>query len=89
MSVPHTGQLSATIRGNGCDFNGEVWSTPDPALTQLLNLETAIVPKHHSDIREIAEQVLRRLGLLREVTIDSWRPDSWGPRDRIPRGALD
>ena len=87
MSVPHTGKLTATVNGDTCHFDGDRWTTPKPHLTAALNDATDSSPKTHASIQEIAENVLHKVGLLKNSTIVSIESDSW-PYP-IPNDAID
>ena len=87
MSLPHTGQLEASVNGVPCHFNGDVWTTPDSKLTARLNDELAFVPKQHATIEEIARLVFHRVGLESSAKILHFKCDSW-PTE-LPEGAED
>mgnify|MGYP000974677856 CR=1 FL=1 len=87
MSLPHTGQLEARIKGHLCQFNGDVWTTPDPELTELLNGEMEYVAKHHATINEIAAKVIRHARLEPVSEILWFKCDEW--KDELPPGAID
>jgi hypothetical protein len=87
MSYPHTGNLTALIRGLECTFNGDAWSTPDAALTAQLNAATDKAVKTHHTIYELATKILRQQGLLPDAQITSWQNHSWDTE--LPPGAID
>jgi hypothetical protein len=86
MSVPHTGRLIAEIDGRRCEFDGDLWVTPSPALSDLLNFATDHAPKTHYTIKEVAQHVFAAAGLQR-ATIIEWKSDDWP--EELPPGALD
>jgi len=89
MSVPHTGRLIARIYEHRCEFDGNRWTTPSQLISNLLNEATDTAPKTHSDIRELAEHVLKKVGMWdasgRLSAIIEWHGDTWdeelGPDD--------
>jgi hypothetical protein len=85
MSVPYTGKLEAEIDGVKCRFNGDLWETMSPDLTDRLNDATKVTPKTHADIRELAEQIVSRCGL--KANILSVKFDRWD--ESIPSDAVD
>ena len=87
MSLPHTGKLEAEIHGKLCQFDGDVWTSPDAALAESLNLWTEFVPKTHYPIQSIAEVVFRRAGLTDFARIISAVNDTW--KTELPAGAID
>lgn len=87
MSVPHTGKLKARIKGQLCHFNGNVWTTPDPELTALLNEETQHSPKMHYSIDSLARNILHHTGLESVSEVLWFKGDSW--KTELPPGAID
>ena len=87
MSLPHTGKLEAIVNGVPCQFNGNVWTTPDAELTKLLNGMMEYVVKHHATIDEIAKSVFRAARLEASARILHYESDVW-PGD-LPDGAVD
>jgi len=87
MSVPHTGKLTAEIRGQRCEFNGDNWTAPEAALTALLNDATASTPKTHMDIKSLARIVLIKAGLWNQSRILDWEGDIW--EEELPPEAID
>jgi hypothetical protein len=62
MSVRNGNKLEAVISGHKCLFNGEAWISSDPALSDQLNLALAAVPLPRTGLREVAAEVIYRLG---------------------------
>jgi hypothetical protein len=89
MSYPHTGKLTARIRGLECTFDGDVWATPDATLTAQLNAATDNAAKTHHTIHELATKILRQQGLLADAEILSWENNTWRGDDQLPPGAID
>ena len=87
MSLPHTGQLEAIVNGVRCQFNGDVWTTPDAELAARLNAEMESVAKHHATIDEVANSVFRRARLESSAKILHYKSDVW-PTE-LPDGAID
>jgi hypothetical protein len=87
MSVPHTGKLEARIKGHLCQFNGNVWTTPDPELTALLNAARHGSPVTHYSIDELARCILHKADLEPVSEILWFKGDSWTPE--LPPGAID
>lgn len=87
MSIPHTGELTAIVNGFTCRFDGDNWITPSADLTAILNDATESTPKTHYSIREIAENVLNKVGLLKDAKILSDKSASW--METIPDDAVE
>lgn len=87
MSIPHTGNLEAKIRGVHCQFDGDIWNSPDGDLAGRLNEATAAVPKTHFPIEEIAEAAILYAGLSDAAKIVSFTRDHWA--EALPPGAID
>lgn len=86
MSIPHTGHLVAEINRLRCEFDGDRWKTPQPALTDLLNQATEPSAKTHASIKEVAERVLWNVGIVNYLIV-SWQNDVW--KEEIPPDAID
>src|ERR1051325_7685213 len=84
--MQHEGKLSAIVRRTPCKFDGNVWTTPDRELTELLNWATNTTPKTHSGIRELAEIVLRKVKLW--DTAEILRCEQVDKIDEIPPGGI-
>ena len=53
MSLPHTGNLDAKVKGVICHFDGDKWTTDDAELSGILNDATDNSPKTHFSIQEL------------------------------------
>ncbi len=90
MSVPHTGQLTASVAGLVLHFDGDTWRPEDQEAQELaesLTWHTSLRPKQHWDIKSLAEAVLKDAGLAGRSSILSSESDEW--EDELPGGAVD
>lgn len=87
MSVPHTGKLTAEIDGVTYFFNGDDWTGPSSPLIARLNAFTEIAPKHHFDIKSLAESIFQRAGIAGNVI--TWQGDTWDETENLEPGDLD
>lgn len=64
MSLRNSNDLEALVQGHHCHFNGDVWTTPDPELTKMLNGVTELVIRQDGTTSEdIARFVFHMAGL--------------------------